>query len=181
MVSGDEWKNKKIPGLFYQDPVDVTRMYLFGSFQQRASVIKFYKKNMNIDWKLEIQSAGNALAAPFSEMNEIYSFVQPPNDKDYIYACGYKWEDPTKETYRRAATMKMSTDGFVQFLHVWGTSVTSKDVCRAVSYDQTRNEVVYLFETTSSQLRPNYNRYSAYSAANSDALIVTMRPSGVFV
>ena len=183
LVAGDEWKNKKIPGLFHQDQVDTTRLYLFGQFGQRASVIKFAKSNANVDWKLEIKSSNTANAAPISEMNEIYSFVQPPQDKNYIYACGYKWEDPTQETYRRAATMKMSTSGYIDFLHLWGTqtNVQNRDTCRAVSYDSSRNEVVYMLETTSSELRPDYSRYSKYSAANSDALIITMSPGGRFI
>ena len=52
-------------------------------------VMKFAKNNMNLDWKLEIKDA-TGLAAPDSEMNEIYSYVQPIND-EWIYACGYKW------------------------------------------------------------------------------------------
>ena len=72
-------------------------------------VMKFAKNNMNLDWKLEIKDA-TGLAAPASEMNEIYSYVQPIND-EWIYACGYKWEDPLQETYRKAALMKLSTDG----------------------------------------------------------------------
>lgn len=115
-------------------------------------------------------------------MSEIYSFVQPADDKQWIYGCGYKWEDPTKETYRRAVTMKMSTEGYVQFLHVWGTmtNVQNTDTCRAVSYDEQRSEVVFLMETTSSELRPDYSKYSKYSGANADALIVTMSPGGRF-
>jgi len=84
-------------------------MYLFGQFTQRGMVMKFAKNNMNLDWKLEIKDATGA-DAPKSEMNEIYSYVQPIND-EWIYACGYKWEDPTAETYRKAALMKLSTDG----------------------------------------------------------------------
>jgi hypothetical protein len=49
-------------------------------------------------------------------MTEIYSYVQPPLD-DWIYTCGYVWVDPSQETYKKAVTMKVNTDGQVQFLH----------------------------------------------------------------
>jgi len=85
-------------------------MYLFGQFTQRGMVMKFAKNNMNLDWKLEIKDANDQAAPYFSEMNEIYSYVQPIND-EWIYACGYKWEDPLAETYRKASLMKLSSDG----------------------------------------------------------------------
>jgi hypothetical protein len=154
---------------------------MFGQWQQRAMVMKFSKKNMNLDWKIEIKDAAGAVA-PASSMHEIYSYVQPPLD-DWIYACGYRWEDPTQETYRKAVTLKMSTNGDVQALHVWGdaAAVTNRDTCRAVAYDSTRGEVVFMLETTSSVLRPDYERYSRYSASDADILMVVMRPSGAFV
>lgn len=40
------------PALLHQDPADRSRMYLLGRFADRASVIKFSKNSMNIDWKL---------------------------------------------------------------------------------------------------------------------------------
>lgn len=67
-VTGDQYKNKKIPGFLHQDPSDPSRMYLFGQWGQRASIIKFQKSNMNVDWKLEIKAASGA-AAPISDMN----------------------------------------------------------------------------------------------------------------
>ena len=70
-------------------------MYLLGQFTGRASIIKFQKNNMAVDWKLEIKSA-NGETDPFSEMNEIYSYIQPKSSND-IFACGYKWNDPTSE------------------------------------------------------------------------------------
>jgi len=60
----------------HQDPKDETRMYLIGQWNNRASVIKFQKRNMQVDWKLEIKDP-NGLAAPVSVMNEIYGYVQP--------------------------------------------------------------------------------------------------------
>jgi hypothetical protein len=59
LVAGDEWGNKKIPGHFHQDPSDNSRLYLLGQWQQRAMIMKFAKKNMNLDWKLEIKDANN--------------------------------------------------------------------------------------------------------------------------
>jgi len=150
-------------------------MYLIGQFTQRASIIKFQKSNMNVDWKLEIKDATGAVS-PASDMNEIYSFTQPIND-EWIYACGYKWFDPFQETFRQAVTMKVSTDGELQFVQVWG-DIKNNDACRAVSFDESRREVVFMFEATSPSLRPSYSRYSKYSGSNTDILIVTMKESG---
>jgi len=178
VVAGDEYKNKKIPGQLHQDPNDRSRMYLFGQFNQRASIIKFSKSNMNVDYKLEIKDATGAVA-PASEMHEIYSYIQPANDES-IYTCGYKWENPTEETYRKAVTMKMSTSGDVQMLNVWGES-SNYDVCRAVSHDKTRREIAFLLEVTSPSLRPSYSKYSRFSGDNSDIMIIVMRESGAIV
>lgn len=88
-------------------------------------------------------------------MNEIYSYATSKTDKQWIYACGYKWIDPTQETYRNAVTMKMSNNGQIQFLDVWANSkIDQRDTCRAVSYDEKKNEVVYMLEVTSNTLRP---------------------------
>jgi hypothetical protein len=79
-------------------------------------MMKFSKKNMNLDWKLEIKDVDEPSNAEKTEMTEIYSYVQPPLD-DWIYTCGYVWVDPSQETYKKAVTMKVNTDGQVQFLH----------------------------------------------------------------
>lgn len=71
---------KKIPGFLHQDPNDRTRMFLLGQYNQRASVMKFEKRSMNLDWKLEIKDPDGA-AAPASAMHEIYSYVQPPQSR----------------------------------------------------------------------------------------------------
>jgi len=55
-------------------------MYLLGQYNQRASVMKFEKRTMNLDWKLEIKDP-TGLPAPTSAMNEIYSYVQPPESR----------------------------------------------------------------------------------------------------
>jgi hypothetical protein len=142
--------------------------------------MKFSKMNMNLDWKLEIKDSSGA-AAPASEMHEIYSFVQPALD-DWIYACGYVWDDPTLETYKRAVTMKVSTDGQLQFLHQWGTETSgNKDACRAVNHDSARGEIVFMIEATSPSLRPDYSTYSSYSGSDADMVIVVMRSGGSFV
>jgi hypothetical protein len=115
-------------------------------------------------------------------MNEIYSYAQSEKDKQWLYACGYKWVDPTQETYRNAVTMKLSNSGDVQFLDVWANSkVDQRDTCRAVTYDEGRQEVVFMLEVTSNVLRPNYNNVYRYSASSADAMIVTMRPGGQYL
>lgn len=73
--------------------------------------------------------------------------------------------------------MKVSTDGDLQFVQVWGES-GNYDSCRAVSFDENRREVVFMLQTTSPSLRPDYSRYSKYSGSNSDILIITMKESG---
>lgn len=102
-----------------------------------------------------------------------------------MYVCGYKWVKPTgtnKENYRNAVTMKMSTKGDIQLLDVWAaTELLQRDACKAVSYDENKNEIVYMFEVTSPGLRPNYDDYYFYSGRNADALIVIMRPEGQFI
>ena len=149
-------------------------MYLFGQFAQRASIIKFAKKNMNVDFKLEIKASTGTVA----EMHEIYSFAMPESGS-WIYACGYRWDDPSAESSRTAATMKVSEDLEVQFLPLWGTQgADNKDVCRAVTFDEQKKEVAFMLEVTSSTLRPDYSRYQRYSSSNTDVLIITMRESG---
>jgi hypothetical protein len=121
-------------------------------------------------------------------MHEIYSFVQPDLD-DWIYACGYRWDldaqNIPKETFKRAVTMKVNTDGQLQFLHRWGKNAQNgadqKDTCRAVSYDKTRGEVVFMMEVTSDSLRPSYSQYSSFSAGDADIFIAVMRSGGSFV
>jgi hypothetical protein len=51
-------------------------------------------------------------------------------------------------------------------------------VCKAVTYDDRRKEVVLLLEVTSPSLRPDYNRYSSSSGDNKDLLIIRMSESG---
>jgi len=180
--AGFEWKNKKIPGFLIQDKEDNNKLILFGQFNQRASAIKFSKRDVNVDWKLEIKSADSSKAAPISEMNEIYSYAIADDDKQWIYGCGYKWVDPTQETFRNAVTMKMSNKGQVQFLDVWaGAMVDQRDTCRAVTYDEGKREVVFMLEVTSNVLRPNYDSVYKYSADRADAHIVTMRPGGQYL
>jgi hypothetical protein len=53
----DAYQNYKVPGFLHQDPNEPSRMYLLGRFTHRASVIKFKKRNMDIDWKIEIKSS----------------------------------------------------------------------------------------------------------------------------
>jgi hypothetical protein len=41
-----------VPGFLHQDQKDRSRMYLLGSFAKKASVVKFNKRNMDVDWNL---------------------------------------------------------------------------------------------------------------------------------
>lgn len=50
---------------------------------------------MIMDWMVTFKDNNINNAAPLSDLNEIYSVVQPKDDKDWFYGCGYKWVDPT--------------------------------------------------------------------------------------
>ena len=50
----EAYKNWKVPGFLHQSRGDTSRMYLLGRFAHAASVIQFSKRNMKVDWKLEI-------------------------------------------------------------------------------------------------------------------------------
>lgn len=76
--------------------------------------------------------------------------------------------------------MKLSTEGTVQFLHQFG-DLANNDACKSVAFDQDNRAVVFLLETTSPSLRPDYARYSRFSKTNTDILLITMRESGAFV
>jgi len=179
VVSGGiTYPNRKIPGFLAQDPKDTSRLYLIGQFGQRASVIKFDKSIMTVDWKMEVKDPNGAIA-PASAMHEVYSYVIPKFQSS-IYGCGYQWEDPTTEKNRKAVAFKMNTDGNIKFMKVWGETL-GNDLCRAVTYNENRNEAIFMLEVTSASLRPDYSRYSFYSGANSDLLLVTIRDSGSIV
>lgn len=156
-------------------------MYILGQFGQRASVIKFDKSNAEVDWKLEIKTTDSTKAAPNSEMNEILSYAQSAKDYQWIYGCGYRWVDPAQETYSNAVTMKVSTQGDLQFVDVWGyDKLDQRDLCRAAAYDEQREVVVFLMEVSSSYFRPQFDQIKAYSESNNDLLIVRMDPGGTF-
>jgi len=75
--------------------------------------------------------------------------------------------------------MKMSSKGKIEFLDVWLYSTeTTADYCRATTYDNENDVVVYLMEVVSEQLRPHFKSVEKYSELNYDALIVVMEPSG---
>jgi len=174
------------PAMLHQDPADRSRMYLLGRFADRASVIKFSKNSMNIDWKLqigsaELKAAGLAQEYPLSDMNEIYSFVQPPRSNK-IFACGFKYIDQlTNPDARLASVFKMDDQGDVSYVYVFGNRAKTskgKDICRAIDYDPDNREIVMMLEVTTPELRPDYYLYSRYSAKNKDILIVTMNDDG---
>jgi len=166
-------------------------MYLLGRFNNRASVIKFAKRSMNIDWKLQIGSTKERLApkkagetyqpanSPAADMNEILSFIQPERS-DKIYACGYSWKDAKTAADKRTASMfKMDEEGRVLFLYMFGSrSGNEYDTCRGIDYDADNREIVLIMEVTSPNLRPDYYLYSQYSEGKRDLLIMTMKADG---
>jgi hypothetical protein len=84
VLAGDEWKNKKIPAYLHQDPDDSSRMYLMGQYHQRASVVKFDKKQASVDWSLEIKSSNgeDPETEATTDMSEIYSYAQSKEEMD---------------------------------------------------------------------------------------------------
>lgn len=149
-----------------QDQGDSTRMFLIGQFFGRATVVKFNKINFHVEFKIEVKSSTQE-EPPLSEMNEINSVAWSEKDPTSFYACGYKWKDPTKQEYSHAVTMKMKTNGEIEFLDVWVNEETQqRDSCKSVFFDEERNVAVYLMEV----VRPTYK----------DALLVPMTPEGEF-
>jgi hypothetical protein len=123
-----------------------------------------------------------------THMTEILSAIQP-QDSDFLWCAGYAYRDSTDDdSGRYAVVFKMDQDGEIKFLYKWGefTGVTSTDsnaaaihdVARAINYDDIRKEIVVLMEVTSKGLRPDYSKYSTYSANSSDILIVTIKTGG---
>jgi len=115
-------------------------------------------------------------------MNEIYGYVQPEGTNQ-IYACGYAWDNPLLEKTRTASMFQMDDEGDITVLYAFGDSVsgTQHDVCRAVTFDPSNQEVLFALEATSPSLRPSYNDYAAYSAANADVTIIRMKSGGTLV
>lgn len=74
---------------------------------------------MYVDWKLQIHQKDIQVGG-YAEMHEIYSVAYNEDDTNWMFACGYKWQDPNNEISRNAVTMKMNTDGDIEFLDVWG-------------------------------------------------------------
>jgi hypothetical protein len=77
----------------------------------------------------------------------------------------------------------MSTDGYMYFMKSWGTPVlddtdSSPDVCRSVTFDYANNQVVFLLETISEELRPDFDQYRDYSYKTADMLAIIMNPDG---
>lgn len=141
-------------------------MLLIGQFFSRAVVVKFDKGTFYAVFKLEVKTNGGE-GAPFSEMNEILSVAVSKQDPNAIYACGYKWRDPIKKEYSNAVTMKIRTNGSIEFLDVWVANETKqRDVCRSVFFDESNNLAVFMMEV----VRPTYK----------DVLVVPMTPAGNF-
>lgn len=73
-------------------------------------------------------------------------------------------------------------NSIVQFVDVWAqNNVNSKDTCRAVTYDEEKNEVIYMLEVTSRDLRPNYDSVYKYSDKNADVYIIRMESGGNYL
>jgi len=70
--------------------------------------------------------------------------------------------------------MKVTKNGEITFLRLWGDNY-GKDKCKAVSFDTLKYEVVFLLETTSPSLRPDFSRYASYSANDADILMIVMK------
>ena len=123
-----------------------------------------------------------------THMTEILSAVQPFGS-DFLWCAGYALRDSTnEESGRYAVVFKMDQDGEIKFLYKWGqytgvsatdsNAFANNDVARAINYDDFKKEVIVLMEVTSKDLRPDYDKYSAYSSLNSDILIVIIKTGG---
>jgi hypothetical protein len=104
---------------------------------------------------------------------------------DAIYACGYGFHDGNSESVQKVATVfKMSTEGYLYFMKSWGSPVLddtdgrSSDMCRSVTYDEANNQIVFLMEVISQELRPDFESVLDYSYQNADLLVVLMEPDG---
>lgn len=190
------WPNFKVPGFLSQDPNDDSKLFYIGQFNNRATVMHLRKKNMRIEWKVEIEHETDDF--PASRMHEILSYVQPSTSSS-IFGCGYRYEDAEEERVAdmiyHAAIIKISDNGQVQFLYTFDDEIESydssttnddgdtiietySDICRAVNYDDQRNEIVFVMEVQNPNLRPSYDDYSDYSDVDSDIFIMVMKESG---
>ena len=141
-----KYKNRNKPNFMYEDPNDRTRAYLVGQTTQLGTIIKFAKRNMQVDYRMEIVDP-NGLAAPISPINEITAYKQVRNQ---IFACGYSYDTPNdadtpavapalpKDT-SSASIFQMTERGVVNHLYSFGkyqdATSTQHDVCRGVTYD----------------------------------------------
>ena len=64
-------------------------------------------------------------------------------------------------------------------MYSWGEGNTYQpDLCRSITFDEQKKEVVLLIESTSGSLRPDYSKYSTYSSLNADTLIMIIKDGG---
>ena len=113
-------------------------------------------------------------------INDILSFVQPDDNKNYIYACGFAFQDMTNEAgnNKYASMFKMSTDGAVQYIRRWGQyrvqapSSFAADICSAIQWDSANRQVVLLLEAHSPNLRQRFSSSSLYNTT--DMVIVRL-------
>ena len=185
-----KYKNRNKPNFLFQDPNDRSRGYLVGSTTQLGTVIKFAKRNMQVDYRLEIVDP-NGVAAPTSPINEITAYKQVRNQ---IFACGYSYDTPNdadtpavapalpKDT-SSASIFQMQETGVVNHLYTFGTynsaTSTQHDVCRGVTYDAINDQVIFLLEATSPSIRPDFRRYESFSKNDKEITMIMMKPGGV--
>jgi len=50
--------------MLVQDPSDPGKLFLVGTYDWRASVLKFSKAAFNVDWKVEVQSPTPPIPPP---------------------------------------------------------------------------------------------------------------------
>ena len=184
-----KYKLRNKPNFIYQDPNDRSRAYLIGQTTQLGTIIKFAKRNMAVDYRMEIIDPDGAVA-PQSPINEITAYKQVAS---HIYACGYSYDTPNdadtpavapalpKDT-RSASIFQMETSGRVNTLYNFGSykssTSTQHDACRGVTYDVVNDQVVYILEATSPSLRPDYRKWEQFSKNDKTITLIMMRPGG---
>ena len=186
-------------------------MYLIGQRMKKASVTKFVKRNMDVDWNLVVgdhdwetappAGATSSTSSGQSDMNQIFSYVNPKGGRD-LYACGFRYVDATTEKDTAAVMFKMSLDdGSMEYLRTFGTQgkvqdtdpyappthwqdpgvQTAKDSCVAIAYNEKDRELVLVLEVNHPALRPDFRSYPTKTKEQTDVMIVTVDSAGRLV
>jgi hypothetical protein len=147
----------------------------------RAAIVKFDKKQMTVDWKLEIKNKDPSKQASFfeSEMHAINSMVQPAGSS-LIYACGFTIVNSGDDIenvdyYHRASMVKVDEQGHIKYLYQWGGEY---DTCKGITFNDEKKEITLILEVTSEALRPKYKSYSNAEKLAGEILIITMTENG---